>query len=289
MLAKLAFRQGQGEPVRSIVVVGTGALSAAGQVAANLGAITARGGRQVVIVDADTAEGPITRIFGLNDRAGLTDELATGGQDLTDALEPVTNTLSIVPRGAAPGEDQLDVSRAKGMLASLSRRADIVIVSTGPLHLSAGALAWAERHGAAVALDAAALAGDDAVAAAIGDLTGGGAHLSIDAVGSHPTCVSSVRCLRRRGRHVQVGLLPAVNGAPPVPMDRVIAFELEIRGSHGMAAHAYPPMLELVTSGALRPDLLVADTMGLAEAATALTTLDRPTVPGIRLIDPRIR
>jgi hypothetical protein len=133
------------------VVVGTGALSTAGQVAANLGAITARGGRQVVIVDADTAEGPITRIFGLNDRAGLTDELATGGQDLTDALEPVTNTLSIVPRGAAPGEDQLDVSRAKGMLASLSRRADIVIVSTGPLHLSAGALAWTQA-GDAVAI-----------------------------------------------------------------------------------------------------------------------------------------
>jgi succinoglycan biosynthesis transport protein ExoP len=151
VLAKLAFRQGQGEPVRSIVVVGTGALSAAGQVAANLGAITARGGRQVVIVDADTAEGPITRIFGLNDRAGLTDELATGGQDLTDALEPVTNTLSVVPRGAAPGEDQLDISRAKGMLASLARRADIVIVSTGPLHLSAGALAWAQA-GDAVAI-----------------------------------------------------------------------------------------------------------------------------------------
>jgi capsular polysaccharide biosynthesis protein len=144
VLAKLAFREGQGEPVRSIVVVGTGALSAAGQVAANLGAITARGGRQVVIVDADMAEGPITRIFGLADRAGLTDELVTGGQDLTDSLEPVTNTLSVVPRGVAAGEDQLDVGRARGMLASLGSRADIVIVSTGPLHLSAGALAWAQ-------------------------------------------------------------------------------------------------------------------------------------------------
>lgn len=144
VLAKVAFREGQGEPVRSIVVVGTGALSAAGQVAANLGAITARGGRQVIIVDADTAEGPITRIFGLTDRAGLTDELATGGQDLTDSVEFVTNTLSVVPRGVAAGEDQLDVGQARSMLASLGRKADIVIVSTGPLHLSAGALAWAQ-------------------------------------------------------------------------------------------------------------------------------------------------
>jgi capsular polysaccharide biosynthesis protein len=144
VLAKLAFREGQGEPVRAIVVVGTGTLSAAGQVAANLGAITARGGRQVVIVDADTAEGPVTRIFGLTDRPGLTDELATGGQDLTETLERVSSTLSIVPRGQASGEDQLDVNRARNMLASLGRWADIVIVNTSPLHLSAGALAWAQ-------------------------------------------------------------------------------------------------------------------------------------------------
>ncbi|GAB7037895.1 MULTISPECIES: zinc-dependent alcohol dehydrogenase family protein [Catenuloplanes] len=151
---------------------------------------------------------------------------------------------------------------------------------------SAGARELARRHGADVVLEA--MAGEDAVAAAIRDLTGGGAHVSIDAVGSAATCVSSVRSLRRRGRHVQVGLLPAVAGAPPVPMDLVIAWELELRGSHGMAAHAYPALLELVASGALRPDLLVADTMGLAAAADALTTMDRPAVPGIRLADPRL-
>jgi D-arabinose 1-dehydrogenase-like Zn-dependent alcohol dehydrogenase len=151
---------------------------------------------------------------------------------------------------------------------------------------SAGARELARRHGADLVLEA--MAGEDAVAAAIRDLTGGGAHLSIDAVGSAATCASSVRSLRRRGRHVQVGLLPAVSGAPAVPMDRVIALELELRGSHGMAAHAYPPLLELVTSGTLRPDLLVADTMGLAEAASALTTMDRPAVPGIRLVDPQL-
>ncbi len=37
-------------------------------------------------------------------------------------------------------------------------------------------------------------------------------------------------------------------------MDRVIALELEILGSHGMAAHAYPPMLEAVRADVLRPD-----------------------------------
>ncbi|MGD5408086.1 zinc-binding dehydrogenase, partial [Xanthomonas citri pv. citri] len=72
------------------------------------------------------------------------------------------------------------------------------------------------------------------------DATEGGAHLSLDALGSPATCEASVLSLRARGRHVQVGLLPPSQGRPAVPMDRVVALELELRGSHGMAAHAYP-------------------------------------------------
>ena len=44
-------------------------------------------------------------------------------------------------------------------------------------------------------------------AAVIAEITGGGAHVSIDALGSPSVAADSVRCLRRRGRHVQVGLL----------------------------------------------------------------------------------
>jgi alcohol dehydrogenase len=144
------------------------------------------------------------------------------------------------------------------------------------------ALDLARRWGA---IGLAAGAPDD-VAAAVRDLTGGGAHLSLDALGSPSTCAASIGCLRRRGRHVQVGLLPAVNGHPAVPMDRVIAYELELRGSHGMPAHAYPRMLELVTAGALRPDQLVTETMPLDAAPAALTAMDGPSTPGIRLIRP---
>ena len=69
-------------------------------------------------------------------------------------------------------------------------------------------------------------------------------------------------CLRRRGRHVQVGLLPPAQGRPLVPMERVVALELEVLGSHGMAAHAFPALLELVAAGRLRPDLLVTREVG---------------------------
>ena len=91
-------------------------------------------------------------------------------------------------------------------------------------------------------------------------LTGGGAHVSIDALGSPAVAADSVRCLRRRGRHVQVGLLPG--GPVPLPMDLVIARELEIYGSHGMAARDYPAMMRLVADGTLRPGLLVGEVIG---------------------------
>lgn len=97
--------------------------------------------------------------------------------------------------------------------------------------------------------------------------------MSLDALGSPGTAVASVLGLRRRGRHVQVGLLLADHARTPLPMDRVVGWELELYGSHGMAAHEYPAMLARVASGALRPDLLVGRTIGLDEAGAALAAM----------------
>lgn len=122
-------------------------------------------------------------------------------------------------------------------------------------------------------------------ATAIGELTAGGAHVSIDALGTPTTAVASVNSLRRRGRHIQVGLLLGDAATPPIPMDRVIAQELEIYGSHGMAAHEYPAMLALVADGSLRPDRLVGNVVPLDEAGAALAAMDLPaTSPGMTVI-----
>ena len=114
------------------------------------------------------------------------------------------------------------------------------------------------------------------VARQIRDLTDGGAHVSLDALGSSATAVASVECLRRRGRHVQVGLLLGADSTPPLPMDLVVARELEIYGSHGMAAREYPPMLALIEDGTLRPGDLVGEVIGLEDAGRALAALDHP-------------
>ena len=124
------------------------------------------------------------------------------------------------------------------------------------------------------------------VAAAVQELTGGGAHVSIDALGSAATAVASVRSLRRRGRHVQVGLLLGDASTPPLPMDLVIARELELYGSHGMAARDYPPMLALIESSALRPGLLVGHVIGLEDAGRALAAMDHaPATAGITVVE----
>ncbi|CAA9316709.1 MAG: Alcohol dehydrogenase [uncultured Frankineae bacterium] len=144
--------------------------------------------------------------------------------------------------------------------------------------VSEGALSLATAFGAAAVVDARSAEVVEAVRA----LTGGGAHLSLDALGSPSTCVDSVLCLRPRGRHVQVGLLPPSQGRPLLPMERVVALELEVLGSHGMAAHAFPALLELVSAGRLRPDLLVTRTVPLDEAGQALLQVGQ--VPGITVV-----
>lgn len=101
---------------------------------------------------------------------------------------------------------------------------------------------------------------------AIRDFTGGGAHVSLDTLGSIETCRNSILSLRKRGRHVQVGLMVADYTDAPVPMNLVIAKELEIVGSHGMQAHAYEPLLRMILSKQLNPRMLIQKTVTLEES-----------------------
>ena len=144
------------------------------------------------------------------------------------------------------------------------------------------ALALASELGAEHALRA---DGAD-IPAAVADLTGGGSPVAVDAVGSEQTCADAILSLRRRGRHIQVGLLPPVEGHPRVPMERVIGWELDLLGSHGMAAVDYPGMITLIEHGSLRPQRLIERTIGLDEAAAMLPGFDRATLAGMTMVDP---
>jgi alcohol dehydrogenase len=114
----------------------------------------------------------------------------------------------------------------------------------------------------------------------------GGVDVAVDALGSQQTASASVLSLSRRGRHLQLGLLLTDNGLTAMPMARAIAWELDLLGSHGMAARDYPEMLALVASGILNPSLLVKREVGLAEGAIALAELDHQPFGGITVIKP---
>lgn len=143
--------------------------------------------------------------------------------------------------------------------------------------VSEDALARASALGAEVTV-----ASDGEVVDAVIEATGGGAHVGVDALGSAATASASVRSLRRRGRHVQVGLLLGEHADTGLPWGLVVGRELRVIGSHGMAAAEYPAMLELIAAGTLQPQLLVGEVIELADAGAALMAMDRPAVrPGI--------
>lgn len=147
--AKVASRE-TGQAARSIIVVGTAQNGFAAQVAANLAAIVARGGRQVILVDADGAESLVTKTFGLGWRPGLADVAADASRPITNGLIWINRTLRVMPRGSTGAVDAIDPETAERILANLQAEADLVVVSTGPLHLSAAAVAWTRAGEASI-------------------------------------------------------------------------------------------------------------------------------------------
>jgi len=153
------------------------------------------------------------------------------------------------------------------VMIAVAAGARVVAIDVSPAALDA-----AVALGAEVRID-----GREAdVAAAVRGATDGGAHVSLDALGSLETCRNSIVGLRKRGRHVQVGLMVGAASRPTLPMDLVLSRELEIVGSHGLAARDYPEMLARVADGRLDPGRLVARTIPLDAAPDALVAMGRP-------------
>ncbi|WP_422860289.1 zinc-dependent alcohol dehydrogenase family protein [Flagellimonas sp. S174] len=123
------------------------------------------------------------------------------------------------------------------------------------------------------------------VVAEVVSLSNGGVHVSLDALGSAVTCFNSITNLRKQGKHIQVGLMTGNHQHPKVPMDKILADELEILGSHGMQAHKYPEMLQMIQKGVLQPQKLIERTIKLEELVTELPRMDTFSTSGIMVVD----
>ena len=193
-----------------------------------------------------------------------------------------TSFRAVVDQGRLQGGEWLAVHGCGGVGLSAIMIGAALGASVVAIDIAEDKLALARALGASVAIDSRSVAD---VSEAVRTVTGGGAHVSVDALGHPQTCCNSILNLRRRGRHVQVGLMLADHATPAIPMARVIAHELEIYGSHGMQSWRYDAMLRMILSGKLSPDRLIGRRITLTEAAPALATMDSFRQNGITVID----
>ena len=180
-----------------------------------------------------------------------------------------TSFRAVVDQAQVQPGQWLAVHGCGGVGLSAVMIATAMGVNTIAVDIADDALALAKACGASITVNAR----NTEPVAAIRDVTGGGAHASIDAVGTSATCIASIRSLRTQGRHVQVGLMLAEHATPPVPMALLHSREIVLIGSHGMPAHAYPRLLALVAAGRVVPGAWVTSQLTLSEGAHHLSRM----------------
>ncbi len=194
----------------------------------------------------------------------------------------VTSFRAIVDQGKVSGGQYVAVHGCGGVGLSAIMIARALGAQVIAVDIKDASLKLAKKLGAVATINA---SGNNDTVEQVKTLSHGGVHVSIDALGSDITCYNSVSNLRKRGKHIQVGLMTGKHKNAKVPMDKVLADELEIIGSHGMQAYKYPDMLEMIKNGKLQPEKLIEKTISLQEATTALPAMKKFDNKGVWVIN----
>lgn len=145
------------------------------------------------------------------------------------------------------------------------------------------ALAMAKTLGATTMLN---ITGTSKVGEAIRDMTDGGTHVSLDALGITQTFHNSIRSLRKLGRHVQIGMPVGKHTEPTIPLlETVYSRQISIMGTRGIAASRFPALLAMVDAGRIDPARLITKRINLNEAGAAIAAMDGYSGVGITVID----
>jgi len=212
-------------------------------------------------------------------------KIPQGISDVTAAIlgcRFITSYRAIVAQGKVTGGQFVAIHGCGGVGLSAIMIANALGAQVIAVDINTQNLAIAKELGAFATINAKT---NPDVVSQIRDLTNGGAQVSIDALGSAQTCFNSVANLRKRGKHIQVGLMTGDHQHAKVPMDQVLANELEILGSHGMQAYKYPEMLEMIKHGKLQPEKLIEKTISLQDATKALVNMDKFEHKGVLVIN----
>jgi alcohol dehydrogenase len=193
----------------------------------------------------------------------------------------ITSWRGVTAQGALNAGDFIAIHGCGGVGLSAIMIAAAVGAVPIAIDIDHGKLEFAKTIGAAYTINAREV---EQVPGAVISITKGGAHVSVDALGSHETCKNSIRCLRKQGKHIQLGLMAGCEANPPLPMSEVIAKELQLIGSHGMQAHQYPKMMDWISSGKMHPEKLLGSIITLEESCEALADLNSFRNTGVTVI-----
>ncbi|MFZ9684073.1 MAG: zinc-dependent alcohol dehydrogenase family protein [Gemmobacter sp.] len=161
------------------------------------------------------------------------------------------------------------------MLIGKALGARVIVVDVVPEKLA---------HALALGADAAIDAREGEVAARILEITGGGAHLRVVALGISASTNGSIECLRPLGRHVQVGMPVGHTARMEINMNVVYMRNLALYGTRGMPAWRYPSLLALIETGQVDFAPLIAREVALSGASAELRAFNGPTPPGVAII-----
>lgn len=142
-------------------------------------------------------------------------------------------------------------------------------------------LKFAKKLGAAYAINSK----EGKPSKVIKELTKGGAHVSVDALGISDTIVQSLLSLRKRGRHLQLGIASSENKTTAIPTDYIVFNQIQFIGSLGMPAHQYPRMLQLIGSGKLNPAELVTKRIPIEEASSEIEAMTHYQTLGATVVN----
>jgi len=193
-----------------------------------------------------------------------------------------TSFRAVVSQGKVSAGQWVAIHGCGGIGLSAIMIAEAMGARTIAIDITNEKLDFAKTIGASLTLNAKKT---DDIASAILDLTNGGAHVSIDALGSTETCNNSIKCLRKKGKHIQVGLMNGNDSESPIAMGQIIFKELEILGSFGMQFHKYPEMLAMIESGKLEPEKLIGRTISLEDSTFTLPNMNSFEEIGMAVID----
>ena len=193
-----------------------------------------------------------------------------------------TSFRGVVAQGKVSGGQWVAVHGCGGVGLSAILIAAALGATVIAVDIREDKLALAKAAGAQYLVNATKV---EEVASTIQELSKGGVHVSVDALGSKVTCFNSVVSLRKRGKHIQIGLLAGSETNPQIPMHLVVAKELELLGSHGMQAHAYPELMQLILDGKMDPKKLIGRKINLEDAVQTLMRMDTFEENGMVLIN----